>query len=467
MSWSERTAVPGVPSTRADLVALLERVGVGLPCQRPVFKKFRDEAGQVGEVALRCGTRFRRRCPSCADLYRGDVRAVLYAGLEVLEDLGHALFFVTFTAPSFGSVHRAAKSHEQMVRVCRCGRRHEAGSVLRGVPLSLDEYDYVGQVQWNYCSGRLLSRTMDKIARLAGERVQYFTTAEYQSRGAIHFHSLMRVPRHLVPVFADVVRSAAGAARVYSGAGRSGDQVGWGPQVDVRRVRAGKGGREAHLTGGYLAKLVGYQAKDLGRDVLDEGVHDEAIEGGDRRLRAVHVRKMREAVPEAMDRLAAVGGLPRRPGVADTVEEWQARPVDVETAARDGGTAQRVAARYVRVQRKVPVQGAFAWDYEVNDDPPDTVVESDEGAAQREVPDRVVSQWGWRGHVIRKSRRWGLTMTQCRERRTAHNREQEGLGEDGPGLEWLPGVRTELRTEWTDLIAAYRTLARGTPVASG
>ncbi|WP_343036409.1 replication initiator [Isoptericola halotolerans] len=480
-----------------------------------MVKKCRTASGEAREVSIRCGTRFRRRCPSCAHLYRGDVRAVMYDGLNVIRDaaegVGDALFFLTFTAPSFGRTHRAAKGYEKGGRRCGCGRRHEPGSAWRGVPLRFSEYDYVSQVPWNYCAGRLLSRTMDEVGRLLelDGRPTYITVAEYQQRGAIHFHTLLRVNRHLVPQIKAAVLKATEATKVYAGAGTTGDKIGRGEQIDVKHVEM-KTGAEAYKTAGYLAKLVGYSAKDLGRDLLDESAAADAL-GVAERARAVHVGFMRGAVSDAMYGLDDVGGLPAPKKVGESrqfatpaADLLDGPPSAIWAQVRKSVEGLRAHAVEVGRRDLVPMPsvdalgglddatlgasaGVAPWDREsvppgrdgagpgqgvlvevirdrglrydlvdqdVADDVAAVPAEDVGEVAHPAATGRVLEQWGWRGHVVRKSRRWGMTMTECRERRRRHAAEQRETMGCVEAVEWLPGTRVMERTEWEDLIAA-------------
>jgi hypothetical protein len=61
-------------------------------------------------VWVRCGSRLKATCESCAELYRGDWAAIARSGIfdeagDVVE--GYRYAFLTLTAPSFGKViHR-------------------------------------------------------------------------------------------------------------------------------------------------------------------------------------------------------------------------------------------------------------------------------------------------------------------------------------------------------------------------
>jgi hypothetical protein len=185
-------------------------------------------ATQPDQVLLKaCGSRRATRCPACAATYRSDARVLILAGLlggkgvdPAVAD--HPLVFVTLTAPSFGIVHvpagesdRACRPSRSKVR-CRHGRargcndRHDAGDLDIGQPLCVDCYDFAGAVTWNARSPELWRRTtiamQRRLAGAAGLTVREFRqhqtlafvkVAEYQRRGLVQFHGLLRIdPAH-------------------------------------------------------------------------------------------------------------------------------------------------------------------------------------------------------------------------------------------------------------------------------
>ncbi|SCE67281.1 hypothetical protein GA0070607_0220 [Micromonospora coriariae] len=194
-----------------------------------------------------CGNRRATVCPACAHTYQRDAYQLLRAGLiggkGVPETVArHPAVFATFTAPSFGTVHtRTVKRHTCGNRRrcdCRadpcharrdtglcphgrpavCGARHESGDQVLGQPLCLNCYDHTHQVVWNLFSGELWHRTkqaaerhLAKVARRRGiprvhvltasgnirkvppVRLSHGKVAEFQARGAVYFHALVRL----------------------------------------------------------------------------------------------------------------------------------------------------------------------------------------------------------------------------------------------------------------------------------
>jgi hypothetical protein len=133
---------------------------------------------------------------------------------------GHPCVFTTFTAPSFGPVH-TRRERRGRVRPCRprhrqphcphgrpawCFRRHPPDDPELGRPLCPECVDYDAQVLWNATApelwrpttiylrralARQLSTSPTALGRLV--RVSYAKVAEYQARGAIHFHAAIRL----------------------------------------------------------------------------------------------------------------------------------------------------------------------------------------------------------------------------------------------------------------------------------
>lgn len=204
-----------------------------------------------GVILLRCMNRRASRCPSCARVYQGDTYQLVRAGIAggkgvPVSVASNPQVFATLTAPSFGAVHRAADP-DSPGAVCKrrfpatcahgcergCLARHDVGDVLVGQPLCPQCYDYPRQVVWNAHASKLCKGLMDnlyhRLARHAGVRrseirklvrVEYARVAEYQARGAVHFHILLRLdgpdgPGSPAPVWAspEVLIEALDSAR--------------------------------------------------------------------------------------------------------------------------------------------------------------------------------------------------------------------------------------------------------------
>jgi hypothetical protein len=113
-------------------------------CTRPVLLP--------NGVAIRCRSRLKSWCPSCAEQTRGDWAAIARDGVfNVPAGQRFRFYLLTLTAPGFGRVHyvpNAAKGRKS--RRCGCGASHgEADVGLSGVPVDNDTYDYDGVVAFN------------------------------------------------------------------------------------------------------------------------------------------------------------------------------------------------------------------------------------------------------------------------------------------------------------------------------
>jgi hypothetical protein len=255
-----------------------------------------------------CGTRRESRCPSCAAVYRADAYQLLAAGLRGGKGVpdtvaSHPRLFVTFTAPSFGRVH-TRRPQGRLVLPCYpyrqgqtcphgtrvgCWHRHEPDDPRLGEPLCPRCYDAGAQVVWNALAPELWRYTttyLDRtLARRVGVseaqlrrlvRVSHAKVAEFQRRGAVHFHAVLRLdaatvcrcPGCLAPppqgftagLLERALRQAVGAVRVPC---PPLDDDGpacyarWGEQLDVRNITTGDGQAgelSAEQVAGYVAK---------------------------------------------------------------------------------------------------------------------------------------------------------------------------------------------------------------------
>ena len=178
----------------------------------------------LGITYVRCGNRRASQCLSCSRLYAADmfhlIRAGVTGGKTVPASVAdHPLVFATLTAPSFGKVHvcrgDGARCHPGERRLCRHGRSQTCHAIhdpddidraLVGQPLCADCYDYASHVVWQWWAPDLWRRFTIALRRLVAKTlgvpatrlaevatVQYAKVAEYQLRGAIHFHALVRL----------------------------------------------------------------------------------------------------------------------------------------------------------------------------------------------------------------------------------------------------------------------------------
>ena len=257
-----------------------------------------------------CGTRRESVCPACAEVYRWDAYHLIASGLRGGKGVPdsvteHPATFLTLTPPSFGIVHtrpdrtgRPGHSHTRL-GPCRprrdrpmcphgkpasCGVVHGDGDTRTGTPLCLDCYDHAGQVAWNAFVPKLWTRTIDAVKRELRRlsrhhggtpaKIRYAKVAEFQARGAVHLHALIRLdgddpadPTAVLPpppwataellngLLIDAARSTA--VRTPPHPDRpDGWVVQWGEHVKPLTVARGLPGAEVteqHVAG-YLAK---------------------------------------------------------------------------------------------------------------------------------------------------------------------------------------------------------------------
>jgi hypothetical protein len=272
-------------------------------------------------------------CPSCSTTYQADQFHLLAAGLRggkgVPETVtGHPRLFVTFTAPSFGRVH-TRKAQGLLVYPCHpyrqgqrcphgrrlgCWQRHDPDDPRLGEPLCPRCYQAGAQVLWNALAGRLWSRTTiylyRALAQLAGVtetdlrravRISFAKVAEYQRRGAVHFHAIFRLDARtacacpacvaLPPdgfsagLLEAAIRQTAATVGVPCPA-LNGDEgvtliARWGEELDVRLITADDGGElSAEQVAGYVAKYATKSTEALGV-TLDHRIGEVELEGLD------------------------------------------------------------------------------------------------------------------------------------------------------------------------------------------
>ncbi|MFC8521077.1 replication initiator protein RepSA [Streptomyces sp. NPDC057257] len=249
-----------------------------------------------GRLRIACGNRRASRCPACAWTYAGDTYHLMRAGLAGDEGKDipatvrdHPRVFATFTAPSFGPVHNRPDRG-----ACRCGTRHAVDDPALGTALDPASYDYAGAVLFNNHAGdlwvRFANRLRREIAARAGLsqrelkevcRVSYGKVAEFQKRGAIHFHAVIRLdgpdgPDSPPPSWAstnlltDAIRAAVAHSYTSVSVPAAADQPArtfrWGRQLDVRPVKAFGDGSELteQAVASYVAKYATKAAENTG-----------------------------------------------------------------------------------------------------------------------------------------------------------------------------------------------------------
>jgi hypothetical protein len=328
--WMEQVTATGYCTHPVRLRGRVDHADAQTAEVRTVYSTDREPDATLLKA---CGNRRASVCPSCSATYQADSFQLLAAGLRGGKGVpkrvaGHPRLFVTFTAPSFGQVH-ARKAQGLLVYPCHpyrqgqrcphscragCWQRHEEDDSRLGEPLCIRCYQTGAQVLWNALAGRLWSRTTiyvyRALAQLAGlreadvrrlVRVSFAKVAEYQKRGAVHFHAIFRLdaasdcacPACVAPppagftaeLLEAAVRQAATTVSVPCPALDEDQGVTltarWGEELDVRLITADDGGElSAEQVAGYVAKYATKGTEALGV-TLDHRIGEVELEGLD------------------------------------------------------------------------------------------------------------------------------------------------------------------------------------------
>jgi hypothetical protein len=236
---------------------------------------------------------------------------LLYAGAAggrkgVPESIrSHPLVFATLTAPGFGPVHTtrgdrsgSARCHppKGKPRLCQHGRPswctaiHDEGDSRLGQPICPDCYDYPAHIAFNWHAPELWRRftiaVRRALARITGLtaaefgrrcRLSFVKVAEFQRRGVVHFHALIRVDGpggdYQPPQISVDAAGLAGAIRQAATHVQLTVEMPDGPklvlrfgeQIDTQSVSGGPGGQQTpEHAARYIAKYATKGAEDFG-----------------------------------------------------------------------------------------------------------------------------------------------------------------------------------------------------------
>jgi hypothetical protein len=263
-----------------------------------------------GILRKACGNRREAVCPPCAERYRQDAYQLIAAGMRGGKGVpdgvtDHPALFVTLTAPGFGAVHTRPLDAAGKPRRCRlrrdapvcehglrlsCARVHGEDDPCLGEPICPDCFDHEGAVMWNNALSELWRRTVPvylprTLARHASMtqarlrelvRVAYVKVAEYQRRGLVHLHAVIRLdlampayrahevhpppPRFDMQLLEDALRATVGEVDAPLPAELGGGRVRWGDELDIRQLDL-EGRREVAA---YLAKYATKSTEQAG-----------------------------------------------------------------------------------------------------------------------------------------------------------------------------------------------------------
>jgi hypothetical protein len=325
--WAEQVAATGYCAHPVRLRGRVDHADRNTGEVRTVYSTDQEPDATLLKA---CGNRRVSVCPSCSAIYQADQFHLLAAGLRggkgVPETVvGHPRLFVTFTAPSFGPVH-TRKAQGLLVYPCHpyrqgqccphgrrvgCWQRHDQDDSRLGEPMCPRCYQAGAQVLWNALAGRLWSRTtiyLDRtLAQLAGlseetlrrlVRISFAKVAEYQKRGAVHFHAIIRLDAatdcgcpacvaappagFTADLLEGAVRKAATTVAVPCPPVDEDQDVilvaRWGEQLDVRHIGADNGQElTEEQVAGYIAKYATKATEALGV-TLDHRIGDSDLD---------------------------------------------------------------------------------------------------------------------------------------------------------------------------------------------
>lgn len=274
-----------------------------------VIHHYNTDSEPLGFLHTRCGNRRASECPSCSRLYARDtfelIRSGVIGGKTVPDTIAdNPLVFATLTAPSFGKVHNSIgkprQTHtEAATRETSASMQGSNATTAPeiGSPVCEQNYDYKTHIVWQWWAPELwrrftiaLRRAIASALGVAPSRLkdvatlQYAKVAEYQARGAIHFHALIRLDgpstnkrfsaapdtidvRQLTAIVSETIANVSYTAPPVTPDDRP-RTLRFGTQFDVRPVRAQHrpDDPESSLSGpqvaGYLAKYATKSAAD-------------------------------------------------------------------------------------------------------------------------------------------------------------------------------------------------------------
>jgi hypothetical protein len=345
-------------------------VGVG-KCAHPL-RMFRTSTDtQTGEVRSaefdkRCGSRIHDYCPSCSALYRGDAFQVIRSGIiDPSTKLPKLVTMITLTAPGaerFGHTHSRNQTKGGKVMRCKCGTYHSENDSMIGTPVDPDTYDYAAAADFNANATRLFAVSMQKLNRVLNKKLRVVRVVEFQKRGLVHIHALVLGP--LTQRSLELIVS--GGTNLRTGrqiaAATSGGWT-WGKECKAEVISGNTPGKAI----AYMVKVVNYALKDTGHGECKHRPHQRQMSrAAGKTVRCDH------RISDCRDgrRVFTV--------TLDSDENDVAPPKQV--LFLDGGErTDRLCRRHRRAE----------------------------------------NGWGFRGHVLAKSRNWGCTFQEVRSRRAA------------------------------------------------
>lgn len=256
------------PIARTDAYLAMASGG----CRWPV--QLRLHSGE--EIVVPCKSQRTTRCPACARRARQRHYRRVLAGIEAVT-ANDLVLWVTLTPPGaevFGcpSHVQTHGSRGQMIAACPCKRPHHPRDALIGTPLDPSRFRYDLAATWNASVSRLWSQTMHRLRSELGlprnryGDVSYMRVFEWQQRGLIHVHALVRITnargvRHSRRALVRAIKST-----VVMSSDDAPTPIAWGARRHVRRLLSGGGSDGPSRRASYVAKYATkHPADDLER----------------------------------------------------------------------------------------------------------------------------------------------------------------------------------------------------------
>ena len=412
------------------------------------------EPGQV--LLIACGNRREHVCPACSGIYKKDAQQIIRSGLTGGKGIpetvtGHPCVFATLTAPGFGPVHTTRTGKRGQLLPCRprrdasqrrcphgrdisCPRRHQPDDPRLGKPMCPDCYDYTGHVLFNALVPELWRRFTiylpRQLARMTGVTqkhlrtqvtVRFVKVAEYQTRGIIHYHAIIRLDapgddyqpppaRYDTALLKQAIRQAAAVVSLDIAAHLS--------KLSSRAAGGSPGDTSAvPIIGPDLRRTIQFGTQADTRTIRPAG--DLPGTGS-----ALSAQAVANYIAKYATKTVDAPGLPDRP---------------VRSPAAI--VALRCGAHYKRL---------ISTCWELGKRP----------AAAELALNKWTHMLGYRGHFLTKSRRYSVTFTQLRQARTDHRRrERHPDGEKDPWGRDLDEHTVLLMTAWQYAGTGHATTA--------
>ena len=362
-------------------------VGVG-KCAHPL-RMFRTSTDtQTGEVRSaefdkRCGSRIHDYCPSCSALYRGDAFQVIRSGIiDPSTKLPKLITMITLTAPGaerFGHTHSRNQTKAGNLMRCKCGTYHSENDSMIGTPVDPDTYDYAAAADFNANATRLFAVSMQKLNRLLNKKLRVVRVVEFQKRGLVHIHALVLGP--LTQRSLELIVS--GGTNLRTGrqiaAATSGGWT-WGKECKAEVISGNTPGKAI----AYMVKVVNYALKDTGRGECRSHTHKE---------------KMSNA---------------------------SGKTVQCDNRISNCHHGNRYYSISCETDDEGDLVQKHLWVF-------------DQGKSSHKLCRRhqlAMNGWGFRGHVLAKSRNWGCTFQEVRARRLNWHQKPKSGWQEHIVIEW-------------------------------